>query len=307
MTDYLIDSAPELSSGVTVIVPTTAQASRRMAIRRCIDSIRSSSRSPIAIIVVVNGSRSDPEVCAWLKAQPDVRFEYSPTPSAPNAVEIGRRLVNTAYFSTLDDDDEYLADATDIKMAILEQSPDTDLVVTNALRLCEDQETLLYQHLERVPIAPLATLFESNWLHNGNALFRTSTFHASYFNNYRPYAEWTWLAYKAVLAGVRVKTILQPTFRVNVTAGSLSQSEAYVDNYLPLYRDMLALSPPPAIALMIKTKMSAAWHLQSCRELTRGERGAALLSHLRSMALPGGLRYLSYSARLIIGHAKSRR
>ena len=42
---------------VTVIVPTTAQLSRRMEIERCLASIRASSTQPVQIIVVVNGQR----------------------------------------------------------------------------------------------------------------------------------------------------------------------------------------------------------------------------------------------------------
>lgn len=288
-------------SKVTVIVPTTAQRSRFSEIQRCVASIRASSVNPIHIIAVVNGARHDSEVCAWIKAQPDVQFEYAEMPSAPNAVLVGRKLVATPYFSTLDDDDEYLAGATDLKLGVLDASPDADLVVTNAYRRCGADEAVLYSHLDSVPDQPLASLFHANWLTNGNALFRTATIPVSFFNDFRPYAEWTWLAYKLSLAGKRVASILVPTFRVNVTEGSLSSSDAYVDHYLPLYRSMLALNPPPAIAALVRRKMSAAWHLQSARELQRKKWGAAVQSHLRSLFLPGGLRYLSYSARLLLG------
>jgi hypothetical protein len=289
---------------VTVIVPTTAQRSRFSEIQRCIASIRASSINPIQIIAVVNGSRFDDEVCDWLKEQADLQYEYDVMPSAPNAVLHGRRLVTTPYFSTLDDDDEYLVGGTDLKMQVLDASPETDLVVTNAYRLCGSEEAVIYSHLDRVPDQPLASLFEANWLHNGNALFRTASIHEVFFDNFRPYAEWTWLAYKFSLAGIRVETILQPTFRVHVTAGSLSQSDAYVDYYLPLYQSMLALTPPPEIEALIKRKMSAAWHLQSERELKRKQWGAAVRSHFRSLFLPGGVRYLSFSARLVFPGAR---
>lgn len=289
------------TSRVSVIIPTTAHRSRFAEIRRCIASIRASSKQQIHIIAAVNGTPYDAEIYEWLKAQADVEVHYSPIPSAPNAVLEGRRLVTTEFFSTLDDDDEYLPAATDIKLQVLDASPHADLVVTNTYRRCGGEEVLLYTHLSRVPDAPLAALFERNWLNNGNALFRTATVRAQFFEDFKPYAEWTWLAYKLSLAGMRVEAISTPTFRVHVTAGSLSQSDAYVDHYLPLYEAMLRLNPPAEIGTLIKRKMSAAWHLQSTRELSRRQWFAAVRSHIRSIMLPGGMRHLSYSARLLVG------
>ena len=288
-----------LHSNVTVIIPTTAQKSRHAEIRRCIQSIRDSSRFEVQIITVVNGASPDPGVCEWLKVQSDVRFEYIETPSAPNAVFHGRKLVTTAYFSTLDDDDEYLEGSTDLKLAVLTSSPGTDLVVTNAYRRCDGVEELLYAHLATVPINPLKSLFEANWLHNGNSLFRSSSIGAEYFADYRPFAEWTWLAFKIALDGKKVQTLDHPTFRVNVTPNSLSQSDAYFDGYLPLFKSMIELAPPKDILRLIHRRMSAAWHLNSVRALQQGNRNVALRCHLRSLFLPGGLRYLSYSRHLL--------
>lgn len=270
-----------------------------MEIRRCVESIRASSSAPLDLIVVVNGNRFDPAICDWLKAQSDIRYHYTPTPSAPNAVLEGRRLVTTAFFSALDDDDEYMPGATDHKLAALKAHPSADFVVTNALRRCGDVEEVLYDHLDTVENNSLASLFESNWLHNGNALFKTETVTTAFFENYRPYAEWTWLAFKMIQAGLRVTVLDEPGFRVHVTPGSLSQSDAYVDAYLPLFESMLALSPPRHIQRLIRTKMSAAWHLHSVRELEKRNRKAAALAHWKSLWLPGGLRYLPYTRHIV--------
>jgi len=284
---------------VTVIVPTTAQLSRRMEIMRCVQSIRDSSRLPVQIITVVNGQRSDPGICAWLRAQPDVYYAYVEMPSAPNAVLEGRKLVATPYFSTVDDDDEYLPGATDLKLAALTAAPQADLVVTNAYRNFNHQDELLYSHLAAVPAQPLASLFLANWLHNGNALFRSATIGVNYFTDYRPYAEWTWLAFKLGMDHKRVLTLEQPTFRVHCTPGSLSQSDAYFDYYLPLYESMLAARPPPAIARLVRRRIGAAQHHHSVRALEGGRWREALGWHWRSLLLPGGLQYLSYTRHLL--------
>lgn len=294
MTDIAIPPPPATAQ-VTVIVPTTAELSRRVEIGRCIDSIRASSRQPVRIIVVVNGRRYDELVCAWLRAQPDVRYAYTALGSAPNAVWEGRRMVDTPYFSMIDDDDEYLPGATDLKLAALRAQPQADLVVTNAYRRFEGIDALLYRHLARVSGEPLAMLFEANWLTNGNALYRTDSVAPSYFADYQPYAEWTWLAFKLCLDGKQVATIDQPTFRVHVTGGSLSQSDAYFEFYLSLFQQMLAAGPPAPIVRLIRRHISCAQHDHSVRALGCGRWREALGWHWRSLRQPGGLQYLSYT------------
>lgn len=280
---------------VTVIVPTTAQLTRRAEIERCLASIRASSTPPVNIIVVVNGNRYDQQLCDWLRGQTDVRYVYDPLPSAPNAVRLGRSLVDTPYFSMLDDDDEYLAGATDLRLAALLAQPAADLVVTNAYRRFEGVDTLLYRHLAQVQREPLAMLFQANWLTNGNALYRSASVGSAYFADYQPYAEWTWLAFKLGLDNKQVITIDQPTFRVHVTGGSLSQSDAYFEFYLSLYRQMLAAGPPPAIARRIRRHLSGAQHDHAVRALRRGCWREALVWHWHSLCQPGGLKYLSFS------------
>lgn len=285
---------------VTVIVPTTAQQARFGAIKRCIESIRGSSGHPVPILAVVNGARFDDAVCAWLRAQHDVRCEYLATPSAPNAVWHGRKLVATPFFSTLDDDDEYLPGATDIKLTAMRADADVDLVVTNAYERVNGVDDLLYfSHLLAVPDQPLLSLFVANWLHNGNALYRSATIGPDYFADYRPYGEWTWLAYRIALDGRKIMALDIPTFRYHVTPGSLSQSEAYFDSYQPLFRHMLARNPPRQVARLIRRKMGANWHDHSARALEQGKWRHALSCHLRSLLLPDGWKYLSYSRHLL--------
>jgi hypothetical protein len=294
------DAMRALAPLVTVIIPTTAQAARSGQIRRCVDSIRASSVRRTLIVAVINGRRPDPAVCAWLQAHADIRCVFDLLPSAPNAVWLGRQQVRTVFFSTLDDDDEYLPHATDQKLAALHAHGNADLVVTNALRLCDGHEALVYQYMAPARRQPLADLFRANWLNSGNALYRSSSVPARYFEDYRPYAEWTWLAFKLGMDAKVVATLEQPTFRVHVTAGSLSQSTAYFEHYLLLYQHMLAAGPPRAVVRLIRRRLSASQHDHSVRALGRGDRGEALRWHWRSLLHPGGLQYLTYTRHLLL-------
>lgn len=139
---------------VSTIIPTIAVKEKADLLKRAIRSVRASFTGHVNIIVVVNGNRFDTDVCEWLKAQPDILFEYITTPSLPHAIIRGRELINTPYFSTLDDDDEYLPGATDIKVAALEAESAADVVVTNGYRYYRGKDTQAYTDISRVPYAP---------------------------------------------------------------------------------------------------------------------------------------------------------
>ena len=290
---------------VSVIIPTLAEQHRFERLQRCIASIRDSSVKRCTIIAVVNGSRSSTEVIQWLKDQKDIRLIIEPTPSAPNAVRIGRETVQTPFFSTLDDDDEYLPGSTDLKLSVLLSHPEADLVVTNGLNNWDGRDERFYTHLSSVSADPLGTLFEANWLHNCNALYRSERIPPMYFRDTPPFAEWTWLAYRLALDGKRILTLDEPCFRYNCTPASLSQSQVYRAAYPPLFKRMLDCNPPARIRKLIQRRLSAALHDRSADCLASGDYLEALQAHVQSLILPGGLRYLSYTRRLLPGWPKA--
>lgn len=269
-------------------------------LKRAISSIRRSSVEPIRILVVVNGSRNDVDLCSWLKEQPDVVFEYQHTPSAPQAVYRGRELVETEFFSTLDDDDEYLDGATDQKLLFLRSNLAADLVVTNGYRLVGEVDKPHYSNLLRVARDPLGVLMQFNWLHSGNALYRTTSVELFHFSDSHPYAEWTWLAFKLAMASKKIGTLESMTFKCYDTPLSLSKTAAYSSSYLALFERMLGMAPEVRIAKGIKKKISAYWHDASVNALDKGQWWQSLRCHLRGLFQVGGSRYLSYSRHLLI-------
>ena len=284
---------------VSVIIPTIAVKENGPLLRRATESIRHSSENPVRIIVVVNGGRADPEICEWLKSQSDIHYERVITPSAPLAIFRGRELVQTPFFSTLDDDDEYLMGGTDLKLSAFSAHPEADMVITSGFRQNGNVDEPAMTPIDQVPLTPLPSLFEFNWLSSCNALYRSASFPPSFFVDSHPYGEWTWLAFKLALAGKQLVAISQPTFRIHNTPGSLSKSAAYRGAYQALYRRMLALDPPNNIVLTIKKRMGSDWHDQSVRTLACGGKLRATGYHLRSLMLPGGLQYVAYTRRLI--------
>jgi len=292
------------SPTVSVIIPTLADAARSESLKRAVKSIRASAHEAVKIIAVVNGNRFDTDVCTWLNRQPDIVFDQIETASSPVAQRRGRYLVDTEYFAFLDDDDEYLLGATDLKLDYLAQNPSCDLVVCNGFRNTSGHDNIFYHRLSDISDDPLAALFRENWLTSCNALFRTASISSEFFENPHPYAEWTWLAFRLAMAGKQLAALDEPGFRNNDTPGSLGKSNAYKAICFSLYERMLASSPPTHIAKTIRIRIGAAWHERSAEALMKGMWLVASQCHLRSLLQPGGLRYLAYSRRLLPGWPK---
>lgn len=290
---------PTTNAKVTVIIPTMATIERAELLKRAIRSIRVSSVSPILILAVVNGDRKDQGTCEWLQSQADIQFEYNATPSAPAAVCRGRELVQTEYFSTLDDDDEYLGLATDEKLKTMTLDVATDIVVTNGFRHKNGMDTMFYDNMDAIKSDPLASLMKGTWLHNCNALYRTASVETEYFQDSHPYGEWTWLAFKLAMRKKTIRVLDKPLFRYNDTEGSLSKSEAYSNAYFSLFERMLDLRPPTSIKRQIQIKMGSAWHDAAVIALGQGKNADAWRRHLKSLAQPGGFKYLSFTRYLL--------
>ena len=117
---------PNGTEDVSVIIPTLVEQHRLERLQRWIASIRDFSVNHCKIIAVVNESRSPNEVVQWLREQNEIRLTIELPPSAPRAVRIGRDKVQTPFFYTLDDDDEYLPGSTDRKLSALQSHSEAD-------------------------------------------------------------------------------------------------------------------------------------------------------------------------------------
>lgn len=153
--------------------------------------------------------------------------------------------------------------------------------------------------MERVPISPLIELFSQTWLNSGNALYRTSAISAKYFDDGMSYAEWTWIAYQIALSGKKVAVLDETCHQINVTSGSLSQSNQYVASYLTLFKRMLAVAPPKNTERLIHKKISGYFHANSMRGLAEMRFKEAIYWHFKSLLFRDGLRYIFYTRHII--------
>lgn len=289
---------------VTAIIPTTCCTARRDSLIRAIHSLLDASVCPPVILVVVNGSIVDEKVFSALEEIPDIRILRLAEGSAPLALLAGRRIVETPYFCFLDDDDEYLPGAIDQRLQAMEATPPADLVVSNGWRCSDGGQEIAFDRLPEIQEDPLAALFRYNWLASCGGLYRTGSIGVEYFEEPHPYMEWTWLAFRLANAGLRIRVLNQPGFAIHDTPGSASKSEAYLMSQVSLVQKMIAANRRRDLSKVLSKKLADAHHDVSDNRLGAGRLAEAWNNHLASLSLPTGLRYTSYTARLLLATAR---
>ena len=292
---------------ITIIIPTSCTAIRADSLRRAIASIQEAGPGLTVILIAANGPHIDPALAAELSERPDLDFIRFEEGSSPKTLSLAVPLVNTDYFGFLDDDDELLPNSLQQRLATLHHHSDADIVLSNGYLRKQGEDILYLQHLEKVPLNPLATFFIENWLPSCGALFRRTGVETSYFQNYHPYAEWSWLAFCLALDQKRFCILDKPTFRVYAdTPTSLSKSSEYRHSYISLYQKMLAMNPPPDIFKTIQKRLSQAHHDVSSWVLTEGKISNAIRHHLLSLWHSSGWRFLPYTRHIIIAALKNK-
>ena len=195
----------------TIIICTLAITERGRSLARAIASVRTHNAVVPSVLVVVNGDRYDPTLLATLKARGDIDVLQIPEKSLSAAIAAGRRAVRTPFFGFLDDDDEYLPGAIDVRLALLESNPHAGVAVTNGLRSINGVDEVIMQHINLVTADPLTAVFHEQWLASCSALYRAAVVPAEMFENIARYLEWTWLAFVMASAHTQVVTADVPT------------------------------------------------------------------------------------------------
>lgn len=285
---------------VSVIVPTLALYERRELLRRAIASILSQTAISAIPIVVLNGSRCDPDIVAQLHADPRIKIYRQKQASLPDALRLGRSKVATRWFSSLDDDDVLLPEALTIRVRALLASPHADAVVTNGWVRSPAGDRLAVADIGHVARDPLRALVQTNWLLPGCWLCETSAF-PTLFDDMPAYLECTYLAIQLTRTR-RLTFVNEPTVVWHHgSPGSLSSSEQYLFGQAAAIRRLLELDMPPDVHAAFRRKLGSALHGSARLALSRGELRQALRLHFRSLGYPGGWSYLPFAFRLLTG------
>ena len=289
--------SPEVAS-TTVIIPTTATAGRRASLLNAIHSAGQQSGVTTKILVVVNGHQFDPVLFAVLRSRRDIKVAALTVADLPGALFAGRQLVDTEFFCFLDDDDEILPNGLAARLRALTERPEVAFVATNGYCRSNGAEQVNITNTDIVSADPLLAMTDKCWLASCGGLYRTCLVDVRSFADLPRFLEWTYLGLK--LASTRRMFFLdQPTFRVHDSEDSLSKSVDYRAGAIAALQAALDLSLPRRVNHRLRIRLSAAHHVLAGDYLRRNKLRLAWVHHLASLAQPGGVKYLSFSRRLI--------
>jgi glycosyltransferase involved in cell wall biosynthesis len=283
---------------ISIIIPTGATAKRAPLLSRALLSLLNNQDEMVVPIVVVNGSRWEPEVVNSLKRRRDIRRIHLDVGSATEARLVGRKAVDTQFFGMLDDDDEYLPRGLEIRLGPMLDDELIDAVITNGYRHQNNRDAIVFPEFSTFKTDPLGRLMDYPWLTSAGGLYRTESVTSDYLD-VPPSMEMTYMAMKLVLS--RSLFFLDtPTFRLHIdTPESLSASEGWRRGQPEALRRMLALTPPARIKRKLKRQYSASLHEMADLERANGNYLAAWRYHIRSLFSFYGFRHLPYTRRLV--------
>jgi hypothetical protein len=286
------------NASITVIVPTAAAASRRTSLLNAIHSAGEQSGAVTEILVVVNGQHFDKELFRLLCSRDDIKVIALQPADSPGARFAGRQLVQTEFFCFLDDDDELLPNGLAMRLRALNERPEVDFVASNGYYRFEGIDQLGIGNVKDVAADPLFAMSEQCWLASCGGLYRTESIDSQFFAELPRFLEWTYLGLKLVSTR-KVFFLDQPTFRVHDSPESLSKSVEYRAGCPPALEAALALPLPASVSHRLRIKLSAAHHALAEHYLRVSELRLAWSHHLASLAQPKGVKYLSFSRRLL--------
>jgi glycosyltransferase involved in cell wall biosynthesis len=243
---------------ILVIIPTLATKERGDYLHRAIDSVISQREVRAIPLVVANGPNCDPSILESLHSNNKIRFEYNNEASMPKALLTGREIVDTPFYSELDDDDMLLPDALKIRLNVMQHKPDTDVVITSGFISNGKKQIINIIDFSEIQSNPLHTLMKTNWFLPGSALFRTATVTQDFFEGMPKYLEWTYLAYR-LSSSKKISFVNTPTL-VHYTHHSFSiwNSKERIISQPNAIEQIMQLELPNEIIDHFKLQLAAA-------------------------------------------------
>lgn len=293
-------------STISVIVPTTCQASRAMLLHRAVESICTHSEVSLEVLIVVNGTRYDQQLITVLEQDARLRVIRLEQANVSAARYEGLRQATGDFFCFLDDDDEFLPHALSHRLNIFRQYDSVDVVVTNGFEHRAGSDIPLVTPGSAIEISenPGKSFLRSNWFASPAALFRAKSIDPELFNFSYKYFEWTYLFFSLLSKGKRFCYDEAFSYRkYEDNPLSVSKSMEYSMAYPDFLLSLAELRLEPDINRAIHEKYLTALNSRSVLEMQQGSWGRAWRSHIKCL-LSGGWRYLPYTRKLVINKSQ---
>ena len=290
----------DAKADITVVVPTALHSARADSIERAVESILSQSGVRAIPLLVVNGPAYDRDLLRRWQSDPRVRCHYLQTGSLPGAIRHGRSLVETPYFSFLDDDDLYEPNTLRVRVEAFDAdgAEQPDVVVCNGLREVGERVTRCFRNMSAYGSDPLRALLDQNWLASCGGTFRSASVGVEYFDGVTKYLEWTTTAFHCATR-LKIHFIETLAYRLFDSEVSLSKSVNYRRGVVDGLGVIAKLELPADVRAAVLRKRSHALHELSDWYRLEGRLANAWGAHLNCVRGRDGLRYLTFTLRLL--------
>lgn len=291
--------------GITVIIPTLALGERRESLMRAIDSVLTQACVDARPLVVVNGERYSPELRAELETMSLVRTLYVPQGNVGLAQHVGVGVVDTPYFSFLDDDDLLLPGGLSALCDEMISLLEPDYVVGNGYVADKAGERLLFpcdeSHLAMLRADPARVLLQRNWLASCGGLYRRGAVGTEVFDASLKHFEWTYYGFRLACA-YKGAFIAAPVFRVSDTPGSASKTVEYALDYCGFLGrlESVAMALRPDLVDIVQQRELSAYNGAAVLLSKQGRVRDALAYHRQVLQRRGGWRYLPSVLRTLL-------
>jgi glycosyltransferase involved in cell wall biosynthesis len=284
---------------VTIIIPTLGLRERAVSIEVAIASALAQAGVRPTVIVVLNGAKRDAEVERALREDRRVTLLVRDARGLPAALGAGRAMVETPWFTALDDDDFLMPGALLLRVRALEERPDCAAVITNGFRRNGAGDELHVKPDNGVHADPLRAMLRGNWFLPGSWLCRTELVGVNIFDEMPSFLECTYLALRIA---AEHPIIWRDTPTVVYSVGSPeaeSLSRASVLGQVAGLRRIIALNLPEDVRRALRSRIAGAYHAAADHERMAGALLPAWHWHLASLLQPSGWRYLPFTRHLV--------
>lgn len=293
------------STQVDVIIRTLANRERKAQLERAIASVLEQESVAVRLHVVVNGDRYSREVLTELRNRSDLTVHYMSRASAGAARMLGRKHVKAPFFLFLDDDDELMPHALSVSLLPMMADPEVAAVITNGYHISADGRRIFIPDLAAAQPDPLTALLQRAWMASCGALFNTAFIGPELFEpEDLSYHEWTLLAFRIALSGIKIRFLDLPTYNIYDTAGSASKTVEYAEGQLRVVDIMRSYRVPRRARKFLEKKYRNLLHVLAEVHRNSGNPSTAWRFHVRSMKPPYTLQYLLFTRKLLRLRAK---
>ncbi|HEX4919483.1 MAG TPA: glycosyltransferase family A protein [Candidatus Bathyarchaeia archaeon] len=291
---------------ISIIIPTLATSERAPFLRRALESALAQEQVRAVPIVVANGPSVAPDLARWLEGRTDIRFEYREEANLPQGLASGRDLVDTPFFSELDDDDILMPHALISRLKRMDDDEAVDAVISNGFIEKEGGRVISRSHFSECHNDPLRRILDGHWLHPGAGLFRTSAMSRDFFASMPQYLEWTYLALRLALER-RIAFIDNPSF-VHYTDHPFGiwRSRAATLGLPRALEQILSLDLPTDVRLVYEGHLSEACQMVSKLRLEEKDVPSAWEWQVKSLRHGFDRKSLPYMASLLMRLVASR-